>query len=438
MCHDGLTAQTVSAEGSLALSASSKGERMTPGLSESREESTPAFMAGGGQAGELMRATDWAATPVGDSAAWPASLKTAVGILLHSRHPMFLWWGPELIQFYNDAYLPSFGNGKHPAAMGQRGAECWQEIWPIIWPQIDDVMSRGHRQLERGPAGADLSQRPHRRGLLDLRLLAGVRRRRRHRRHAGRLHRDDQSRARIERRLRYAARARRGGGAGGGSAEMLSAAAGRRWLAPPGRAVRAALLRRSAMRARGLSAIERLASRTPDRRALDAAFGARLAQLASTGCAESGLPIIAVDRASRGRSRVDAGVRGADRDAVGGRQSAMSSSGSARGCRSTRPTASTCGSSATVGTGAARGSRRCASAPLVEERTQPAAEQAPVATALMTGPDHVFRLANPLYLRDCRADGASSARRTSRPFPSCGTRRCRAFSTASTGRASRS
>jgi PAS domain S-box-containing protein len=55
---------------------------------------------------------------------------------------MFLWWGRELIQFYNDAYLPSFGKGKHPAAMGQRGADCWQEIWPIIWPQIDDVMSR--------------------------------------------------------------------------------------------------------------------------------------------------------------------------------------------------------------------------------------------------------------------------------------------------------
>jgi len=56
---------------------------------------------------------------------------------------MFLWWGPELIQFYNDAYLPSFGRGKHPAAMGQRGADCWQEIWPIIHPQIVDVLEQG-------------------------------------------------------------------------------------------------------------------------------------------------------------------------------------------------------------------------------------------------------------------------------------------------------
>ena len=102
-----------------------------------------AFMAGGGVSGALMRSVDWASTPLGPVENWPRSLETTVGTLLHSRHPMFLWWGPDLIQFYNDAYLPSFGIGKHPAAMGQRGIDCWQEIWPTIWPQIDDVMRRG-------------------------------------------------------------------------------------------------------------------------------------------------------------------------------------------------------------------------------------------------------------------------------------------------------
>jgi signal transduction histidine kinase/ActR/RegA family two-component response regulator len=100
------------------------------------------FLDEGGVSGELARSVDWARTPLGPSAGWPQSLKTIVGVILQSRHPMFLWWGPELIQFYNDAYLPSFGAGKHPAAMGQRGRDCWQEIWPIVWPQIDDVMSR--------------------------------------------------------------------------------------------------------------------------------------------------------------------------------------------------------------------------------------------------------------------------------------------------------
>ncbi|HET6960280.1 MAG TPA: ATP-binding protein [Vicinamibacterales bacterium] len=101
-----------------------------------------AFLEGGGVTGQLIRAIDWGRTPLGAIGGWPASLKTLVGTILHSRHPMFLWWGPDLIQFYNDAYLPSLGLGKHPSAMGQRGEESWREIWPIIWPQIDDVMSR--------------------------------------------------------------------------------------------------------------------------------------------------------------------------------------------------------------------------------------------------------------------------------------------------------
>ena len=100
------------------------------------------FLSGGGISGELARSIDWARTPLGSPDEWPQSLRTIVGVILQSRHPMFLWWGPELIQIYNDAYLPSFGVGKHPAAMGQRGRDCWREIWPIIWPQIDDVMRR--------------------------------------------------------------------------------------------------------------------------------------------------------------------------------------------------------------------------------------------------------------------------------------------------------
>jgi signal transduction histidine kinase/ActR/RegA family two-component response regulator len=100
------------------------------------------FFTGESPAREALRAFDWASSPLGPPEAWPPSLKTTLGIMLSSRHPMFLWWGPELIQFYNDGYLPSFGSGRHPKAMGQRGRECWEEIWPIIGPQIEDVMTR--------------------------------------------------------------------------------------------------------------------------------------------------------------------------------------------------------------------------------------------------------------------------------------------------------
>ena len=107
------------------------------------QQRPPRWNEGGGETGALIRSIDWSATPLGPTELWPNSLKTAIGILLRSRHPMFLWWGPDLIQFYNDAYVPSIGNGRHPAAMGQAGRDCWQEIWPIIWPQIDDVMTHG-------------------------------------------------------------------------------------------------------------------------------------------------------------------------------------------------------------------------------------------------------------------------------------------------------
>jgi PAS domain S-box-containing protein len=101
------------------------------------------FLAGGGEMGALTRALDWSATPIGPPDTWPQSLRTAVRILLNTNHPMFIWWGPELIQFYNDAYRQTMGPERHPSALGQRGRGCWSEIWPIIGPQIEQVMSGG-------------------------------------------------------------------------------------------------------------------------------------------------------------------------------------------------------------------------------------------------------------------------------------------------------
>ena len=101
------------------------------------------FLASGGEMGALTRAHDWAATPIGAPDSWPQSLRTAVRILLNTNHPMFIWWGPDLIQFYNDAYRQTMGPERHPTALGQRGRDCWAEIWPIIGPQIEQVMSGG-------------------------------------------------------------------------------------------------------------------------------------------------------------------------------------------------------------------------------------------------------------------------------------------------------
>ncbi len=106
-------------------------------------------ISGHGEMANLTRQFDWAHTPLGPIDAWPDSLLNIVNTLLNCPHPMFLWWGPELIQIYNDAYRPSFKEGKHPEALGQRGKECWPEIWDIIGPQIEAVMADGTPTFRR-------------------------------------------------------------------------------------------------------------------------------------------------------------------------------------------------------------------------------------------------------------------------------------------------
>ena len=98
---------------------------------------------GTGEMADRVRALNWGQTPVGEIRQWPEVLLTTVNTLLSSRQPMFLWWGDELIQFYNDAYRPSLGVGKHPSALGQRGKDCWPEIWSVIGPLVDEVMQHG-------------------------------------------------------------------------------------------------------------------------------------------------------------------------------------------------------------------------------------------------------------------------------------------------------
>lgn len=100
------------------------------------------FLKAKGEMAEFIRDYDWSETSIGAPENWPLSLRTAIGILLHSKFPMFLFWGDDLICFYNDAFRPSLGNeGKHPWALGKKGHEVWAEIWPVIKPWIDHVLT---------------------------------------------------------------------------------------------------------------------------------------------------------------------------------------------------------------------------------------------------------------------------------------------------------
>ncbi len=78
--------------------------------------------------GERIRLFDWSKTPLRPVDEWPQSLRSAVSILLPSKAQIALFWGPELITLYNDAYRPVFGQ-KHPRALGQPVREAWSELW---------------------------------------------------------------------------------------------------------------------------------------------------------------------------------------------------------------------------------------------------------------------------------------------------------------------
>ncbi len=102
------------------------------------------FLKGSGEMCELTRNYDWSKNLLGPISQWPVSLRVQVQMMLSSRFPMLIFWGPGLITFYNDAFRPSLGdNGKHPSSLGQPGEISWAESWPTIGPMIYNIMAGG-------------------------------------------------------------------------------------------------------------------------------------------------------------------------------------------------------------------------------------------------------------------------------------------------------
>ena len=101
--------------------------------------SSPAFLAGGGEMGERIHEKDWSQTPLGPVEHWPYSLKTVVRIMLTSRQPIWIGWGPDLIKLYNDPYKAIVG-GKHPDALGQPASVVWREVWDDLGPRLQTAL----------------------------------------------------------------------------------------------------------------------------------------------------------------------------------------------------------------------------------------------------------------------------------------------------------
>src|SRR5262245_48890277 len=100
------------------------------------------WLAGGDEMGALMRSIDWSTTKLGPVGSWSRSLRTMLGVVLGSRFPMLLWWGPDLLHLYNDAYRPILRD-KHPASLAAPAAEIWAEVWDVAGPLARSVQQGG-------------------------------------------------------------------------------------------------------------------------------------------------------------------------------------------------------------------------------------------------------------------------------------------------------
>lgn len=97
----------------------------------------------GSEFGELIRRFNWSTTPLGAIEQWPQSLRTAISLMLNSRHPMWIGWGPRATFLYNEAYISVLGKAKHPWALGRPAEEVWAEIWDVCGPLADKVFRHG-------------------------------------------------------------------------------------------------------------------------------------------------------------------------------------------------------------------------------------------------------------------------------------------------------
>ena len=111
-----------------------------PVLSEkaARQSTEMGFLADGGELGAMMSARNWSDSPLGHPRDWSQALKTTVSMLLAAQAQIVLFWGPDFVALYNDAYAPGIG-ANHPRALGRPAIENWGELWDDLEPLLSGV-----------------------------------------------------------------------------------------------------------------------------------------------------------------------------------------------------------------------------------------------------------------------------------------------------------
>lgn len=105
--------------------------------------------------GARIQAYDWSGLPLGPSGHWSSDLRTALRIMLRSKFPTLVAWGPELTCFYNDAYLAL--RGTRPEALGQPMRQAWAEVWHVTGPVVDQALQGAALYIQDVPI--DIVQR---------------------------------------------------------------------------------------------------------------------------------------------------------------------------------------------------------------------------------------------------------------------------------------
>lgn len=99
----------------------------------------PDSLRNGSEMGDRIRFFDWSNTPLGPIEAWPQSLCSYVNMIVESKFPMYIFWGPHYTAIYNDCYASVAGD-KHPSILGRATEDAWPEAWPTIEPLLHNVL----------------------------------------------------------------------------------------------------------------------------------------------------------------------------------------------------------------------------------------------------------------------------------------------------------
>ncbi len=109
---------------------------------ENGSPAPPSRIIGTGEMADLVRAHDWASTPLGAIDTWSKELLTIVNLTLCSPSPARTMWGPDFILIYNDAYRPIPGP-RHPAALGRSARDVYGESWHVVGPLLEKAFATG-------------------------------------------------------------------------------------------------------------------------------------------------------------------------------------------------------------------------------------------------------------------------------------------------------